>query len=61
MARNPATPRLCGLTQRVNELIEGSSNSDIDRQAEALSTQRRAMELAAEPDAYARFREMYPL
>lgn len=49
------------LTQRVKELIEGSSNSDNDRQGEALRTQRRAMELAADPDAYARFREMYPL
>jgi hypothetical protein len=49
------------LTQRLKELIEGNGNSGHDLQAEALRTQQRAMELAADPNAYARFREMYPL
>lgn len=49
------------LTQRLKELIEGGSGSEGDLQAEALRTQQRAMELAADPEAYARFREMYPL
>jgi len=49
------------LTQRLQALIEGSHDSGNDLQIQALRTQQRAMELAADPDAYARFREMYPL
>jgi len=49
------------LTQRLRELIEGSRNAATDLQAEALRTQQRAMELAANAEGYARFREMYPL
>lgn len=48
------------LTQRLKALIEGTDGTGGDLQAEALRTQRAAMELAADPDAYARFREMYP-
>ncbi|MFC0457535.1 hypothetical protein ACFFGR_13390 [Arthrobacter liuii] len=32
----------------------------LELQIEALRNQRAAMELAADPDAYSRFREMYP-
>lgn len=49
------------LTQRLQALIEGGGDSGSKLQAEALRTQQRAMELAADPAAYARFREMYPL
>jgi DNA-binding NtrC family response regulator len=48
------------LTQRLKALIEGTGGTGGDLQAEALRTQRAAIELAADPDAYARFREMYP-
>lgn len=48
------------LTQRLKALIEGTGGTGGDVQAEALRTQRAAMELAADPAAYARFREMYP-
>jgi|SRR5665213_374212 len=49
------------LTQRLQALIEGGGDSGSKLQAEALRAQQRAMELAADPAAYARFREMYPL
>jgi hypothetical protein len=49
------------LTQRLQALIEGGGDSGSKLQTEALRTQQRAMELAADPAAYARFREMYPL
>ncbi|MFD1716136.1 tape measure protein [Amnibacterium flavum] len=48
------------LTQRLKTLIDGSGDTGAALQAEALRTQRAAMELAADPTAYARFREMYP-
>ncbi|ALD14423.1 hypothetical protein [Clavibacter capsici] len=49
------------LTQRLAELIGGSKTSDGDLQIEALRSQQRAMDLATDPEAYARFREMYPM
>ena len=49
------------LTQRLKVLIEGSGAMNVDLQAETLRAQRAAMELAADPAAYARFREMYPI
>jgi uncharacterized protein involved in exopolysaccharide biosynthesis len=42
-------------------LIEGSNQSGTELQVEALRTQQQAMALAADAEAYARFREMYPL
>lgn len=48
------------LTQRLKALIDGSGDAGAALQAEALRTQRAAMELASDPAAYARFREMYP-
>lgn len=49
------------LTQRLKVLIEGSGATGVDLQTETLRAQRAAMELAADPAAYARFREMYPV
>jgi hypothetical protein len=48
------------LTRRVKDAIESQNNAGGELQIEALRNQRAAMELAADPDAYARFREMYP-
>lgn len=48
------------LTQRLRSAIEGSGNATSVLQIESLKAQRAAMQLAADPDAYARFREMYP-
>lgn len=48
------------LTRRMKEAIESRNNAGGELQIEALRNQRAAMELAADPDAYARFREMYP-
>lgn len=48
------------LTRRLEVLINGTRDTAADLQAEMLRTQRVAMELAADPAAYARFREMYP-
>jgi len=48
------------LTQRVKDLIEGAPDPNTELALEQLRSQRAAMELAADPDAYARFREMFP-
>lgn len=48
------------LTRRLRDVIEGQDNSGGELQIEVLRNQRAAMELAADPSAYARFREMYP-
>jgi hypothetical protein len=48
------------LTQRLKDTIESQNSAGGELQIEALRNQRAAMELAADPDAYARFREMYP-
>lgn len=48
------------LTKRANDAIESQSDVGGGLQMEALRNQRAAMELAADPAAYARFREMYP-
>lgn len=47
-------------TQRLRALIDGSGDASTGVQTEVLHTQRAAMELATDPAAYARFREMYP-
>ncbi len=48
------------LTQRVKDLIEGATDTNTELAVEQLRSQRAAMELASDPDAYARFREMFP-
>lgn len=48
------------LTRRLKDVIESQNSAGGELQIEALRNQRAAMELAADPDAYARFREMYP-
>ncbi|TIH32267.1 hypothetical protein [Subtercola vilae] len=48
------------LTKRVKDAIEGQSQAGKELQLEGLRNQRAAMELAADPAAYARFREMFP-
>ncbi|WP_027465281.1 hypothetical protein [Curtobacterium sp. UNCCL17] len=48
------------LTRRVSELIGGALDAKEELQLEQLRHQRAAMELSVDPDAYARFREMFP-
>ncbi|WIB65047.1 hypothetical protein [Curtobacterium sp. MCBD17_040] len=48
------------LTRRVGELIGGAVDAKEELQLEQLRHQRAAMELSVDPDAYARFREMFP-
>lgn len=48
------------LTKRLKDAIESKDDSGGELQIEVLRNQRAAMELAADPEAYARFREMYP-
>lgn len=48
------------LTNRLRDLIEGGDDSSGAVQVEGLRLQRAAMELATDPAAYARFREMFP-
>jgi len=48
------------LTQRLKALIEGSGSTGAELQIESLRAQRAAMELSADPDAYDRFRNLYP-
>lgn len=48
------------LTHRLKGVIEGSSDTAAALQIENLRAQRAAMELASDPAAYGRFREMYP-
>jgi hypothetical protein len=48
------------LTQRLKVLIEGSGSTGAELQIESLRAQRAAMELSADPDAYDRFRNLYP-
>jgi len=48
------------LTKRAKEAIEGSGDAGRELQLESLRLQRAAMELAADPEAYLRFREIFP-
>ena len=48
------------LTRRVKDAIEGRKNAGSELQVEGLRHQRAAMELAADPAAFARFRELFP-
>jgi hypothetical protein len=48
------------LTQRVKNAIEGRNDSGSELQVEGLRLQRAAMELAADPAAFERFRELFP-
>jgi hypothetical protein len=48
------------LTNRTRDAIEGEKDPRGELQVETLRHQRAAMELAADPAAFARFRELYP-
>jgi len=49
------------LTRRVGELIGGTVDAGTELQLEELRHQRAAMELSTDADAYARFREIFPV
>lgn len=49
------------LTKRVKDAIEGQSDSGSELRVEGLRHQRAAMELASDPEAFARFRELFPV
>lgn len=48
------------LTKRAKEAIEGKNDAGSELQIESLRHQRAAMELAADPSAFGRFRELFP-
>jgi hypothetical protein len=48
------------LTRRAKNAIEGQKDTGSELQVEGLRHQRAAMELAADPAAFARFRELFP-